>query len=78
MLWLSHCRRLTINTDSDFSSRLELKGRLDQTIGIGVLQHESSILILTTGVMMKVTLDLDSVKFFDAEYEKRPSGDFTC
>lgn len=53
--------------DSDYRDRLELKSTTDRTLGVGVIQSESTLLILTAATMMKVTIDVDNVLAFDPQ-----------
>lgn len=53
--------------DSDYRDRLELKSATDRTLGVGVVQSDSTILILTAASMMKASIDLDKVLTFDPE-----------
>lgn len=57
-------------SDSDYRDRLELKSTTDRTLGVGVVQSESTLLILTAATMMKVTIDLDNVLAFDPQYDQ--------
>lgn len=53
--------------DSDYRDRLELKSATDRTLGVGVVQSDSTILVLTAATMMKASIDLDKVLTFDPE-----------
>ncbi|KIK57777.1 hypothetical protein GYMLUDRAFT_45965 [Collybiopsis luxurians FD-317 M1] len=52
---------------SDYQERLELKSATDRTLGVGVMQQDSVVLVLTAATMMKVNIDVDSVLTFDPE-----------
>lgn len=47
--------------------RLELKSATDRTLGVGILEGESELLILTAATMMKAYVDMDEVAQFDPE-----------
>ncbi|KAJ7774554.1 hypothetical protein DFH07DRAFT_102982 [Mycena maculata] len=53
--------------DSDYRDRIELKSATDRTLGVGVVQNESSLLILTAATMMKAQIDMDNVLVFNSE-----------
>ncbi|KAJ7685205.1 hypothetical protein DFH06DRAFT_34186 [Mycena polygramma] len=53
--------------DSDYRDRIELKSASDRTLGVGVVQGESTLLILTAATMMKAQIDMDSVLVFNSE-----------
>ncbi|KAJ7632668.1 hypothetical protein FB45DRAFT_978375 [Roridomyces roridus] len=53
--------------DSDYRDRIELKSATDRTLGVGVLQNESALLILTAATMMKAQIDMEHVLVFDTE-----------
>ncbi|KAJ3934928.1 MAG: hypothetical protein NXY57DRAFT_593318 [Lentinula lateritia] len=52
---------------SDYQERLELKSATDRTLGVGIMQSESVVLVLTAGIMMKVNVDIDNVLTFEPE-----------
>jgi nuclear pore complex protein Nup133 len=54
--------------DSEYRDRLELKSATDRTLGVGVVQSDSTVLILTAATMMKASIDLETVLTFDSEY----------
>jgi nuclear pore complex protein Nup133 len=54
--------------DSEYRDRLELKSTMDRTLGVGVIQSEGTLLILTAATMMKATIDVDNVAAFDPQY----------
>lgn len=47
--------------------RLELKSSTDRTLGVGVIEGEGSLLVLTAATMMKTTVDLNEVASFHPE-----------
>ncbi|KAG7451103.1 uncharacterized protein BT62DRAFT_882814 [Guyanagaster necrorhizus] len=49
-------------TESEYRDRLELKAKADRTLGVGITHSDSTILILTAAIMMKVHIDMDKVK----------------
>ncbi|KAJ7109426.1 hypothetical protein C8R44DRAFT_634983 [Mycena epipterygia] len=53
--------------DSDYRDRIELKSATDRTLGVGVVQNESALLILTAATMMKAQIDMDNVLVFNSE-----------
>ncbi|KAJ7046830.1 hypothetical protein C8F04DRAFT_1227029 [Mycena alexandri] len=53
--------------DSDYRDRIELKSASDRTLGVGVVQDESALLILTAATMMKAQIDMENVSVFDSE-----------
>ena len=53
--------------ESDYQERLELKSATDRTLGIGIMQSDSVVLVLTAATMMKVNIDVDNVLTFDPE-----------
>ncbi|KAJ7774888.1 hypothetical protein B0H16DRAFT_78349 [Mycena metata] len=53
--------------DSDYRDRIELKSASDRTLGVGVVQNESALLILTAATMMKAQIDMENVLVFDSE-----------
>lgn len=48
--------------------RLELRSSTDRTLGVGVVEREASLLVLTAATMMKTEIDLDEVAQFHPEY----------
>lgn len=58
---------LTFKPDSDYRDRIELKSATDRTLGVGVVQNESALLILTAATMMKAQIDMDNVLIFNSE-----------
>ncbi|KAJ6596941.1 hypothetical protein DFH09DRAFT_1403501 [Mycena vulgaris] len=53
--------------DSDYRDRIELKSATDRTLGVGVVQNDSALLILTAATMMKAQIDMDNVLIFNSE-----------
>ncbi|KAJ6502530.1 hypothetical protein C8R45DRAFT_622368 [Mycena sanguinolenta] len=53
--------------DSDYWDRIELKSATDRTLGVGVVQNESALLILTAATMVKAQIDMDKVLVFNSE-----------
>ncbi|KIL69792.1 hypothetical protein M378DRAFT_69338 [Amanita muscaria Koide BX008] len=51
--------------ESEYRDRLELKSITDRTLGIGVVQSDSTFLLLTASLMMKIYIDVDKVQTFD-------------
>ena len=47
--------------------RLELKSSTDRTLGVGVVEEEGSLLVLTATTMMKTVIDIGEVKRFHPE-----------
>ena len=47
--------------------RLELKSSTDRTLGVGVVEEERSLLVLTATTMMKTTIDMAEVSRFHPE-----------
>ncbi|EIN07336.1 hypothetical protein PUNSTDRAFT_71669 [Punctularia strigosozonata HHB-11173 SS5] len=56
--------------DSEYQDRLSLKSFSDRTLGLAIGEDEGSSLVLTAGVMMKATLDMERVNDFDSETGK--------
>lgn len=53
--------------ESDYRDRIELKSATDRTLGVGVVQGESALLILTAATMMRAQIDMDNVLVFNSE-----------
>ncbi|KAJ7285784.1 hypothetical protein C8J57DRAFT_1431461 [Mycena rebaudengoi] len=53
--------------DSDYRDRIELKSATDRTLGVGVVQNDSALLILTAATMMKAQIDMDNVLVFNSD-----------
>ena len=47
--------------------RLELKSSTDRTLGVGVVESEGSLLVLTAATMMKTVIDMEEVALFHPE-----------
>lgn len=47
--------------------RLELKSATDRTLGVGVMEGDSDLLVLTAATLMKTWVDTDAVERFDPE-----------
>jgi nuclear pore complex protein Nup133 len=58
----------TCPLDSDYRDRLELKSATDRTLGVGVTESENTLLVLTSGTMIKVQMDTENISSFDPEY----------
>ncbi|KAH9043103.1 hypothetical protein EDB85DRAFT_1855669 [Lactarius pseudohatsudake] len=54
--------------DNDYQDRIELKSSTDRTLGVCVVEAQSCLLVLTALTIMKVTVDFDQVRKFDAEH----------
>ncbi|KAJ7582654.1 hypothetical protein C8J56DRAFT_955381 [Mycena floridula] len=52
--------------DSAYSDRMELKSSTDRTLGVGVVQSDTSLIILTAATMMKATVDVGKLLAFDS------------
>lgn len=55
-------------TDTEYMDRLELKSTSDRTFGLGVVEGESEILVLTAATLMRALIDEDAVANFDPEH----------
>ncbi|EGO21494.1 hypothetical protein SERLADRAFT_451525, partial [Serpula lacrymans var. lacrymans S7.9] len=53
--------------ESEYQDCLWLKSATDRTLGVGVVEAESALLVLTAATMMKVYVNLDAVQEFDSE-----------
>ena len=56
------------HADNDYKDRVALKSASDRTLGLGVIEDQAQLLILTASTMMKATIDTDEVAQFDPEY----------
>jgi nuclear pore complex protein Nup133 len=56
-----------LSADSDYLDRIELRSASDRTLGVGVVQNESALLILTAATMVKAQIDMDKVVIFNSE-----------
>jgi nuclear pore complex protein Nup133 len=54
--------------DSNYQDRLELKSYTDRTLGVGVIENDSALLVLTATSMMKVFVDVAKVASFNNKY----------
>ena len=54
-------------TENEYMDRLELKSSTDRTLGVGVVEEEGSLLVLTATTMMKTVIDIGEVKRFHPE-----------
>jgi nuclear pore complex protein Nup133 len=59
--------RVPYGTDSEYYTRLELKSASDRTLGVGVVEDESALLVLTSATMIKAYVDMDLVADFNPE-----------
>ncbi|KAF8625778.1 hypothetical protein AX15_005170 [Amanita polypyramis BW_CC] len=53
--------------DSEYQDRLEFKSVTDRTLGVGVMQLDSTFLLLTASLMMKAYIDIDKLQNFDPQ-----------
>jgi nuclear pore complex protein Nup133 len=53
--------------DSDYRDRLELKSVADRTLGVCVIQSDSTFLLLTATLMMKAFIDVEKIQNFDPQ-----------
>ncbi|KAI0748169.1 Non-repetitive/WGA-negative nucleoporin C-terminal-domain-containing protein [Daedaleopsis nitida] len=53
--------------ENEYMDRLELKSSTDRTLGIGVIEGEGSLLVLTAATMMKTMVDPNEVALFHPE-----------
>lgn len=53
--------------ENEYMDRLELKSSTDRTLGVGVVEEEGSLLVLTATTMMKTVIDIGEVKRFHPE-----------
>ncbi|CCM02415.1 uncharacterized protein FIBRA_04513 [Fibroporia radiculosa] len=53
--------------DTVYMDRLELKSATDRTLGVGVVDGESELLVLTATTMVKAYFELDRVSQFNSE-----------
>ena len=63
---LQHCLPV-LASDTEYIDRLELKSATDRTLGVGVLNSDGELLILTAATTMKVYVDMDQIAKFDRE-----------
>ena len=53
--------------DSEYRDRLELKSVTDRTLGVCVIQSDSTFLLLTATLMMKAFIDIEKIQNFDPQ-----------
>ena len=53
--------------ENEYMDRLELKSSTDRTLGVGVVEEEGSLLVLTATTMMKTVIDIGEVDRFHPE-----------
>ncbi|KZT70169.1 hypothetical protein DAEQUDRAFT_709105 [Daedalea quercina L-15889] len=53
--------------DAEYMDRLMLKSATDRTLGIGVIDGESELLVLTAATLMKAFINMDRVARFDPQ-----------
>ncbi|THH17812.1 hypothetical protein EW146_g3080 [Bondarzewia mesenterica] len=53
--------------DTEYKDRVALKSAMDRTLGVGVVDNRSELLILTASTMMKAIIDIDQVSNFHPE-----------
>ncbi|TFK29976.1 methyltransferase type 11 [Coprinopsis marcescibilis] len=53
--------------DSDYQDRIQLKSTADRTLGVGVAQGTSTLLVMTATTMMQVQLFMDKIQTFDED-----------
>ncbi|KAI0957243.1 hypothetical protein AcW1_005700 [Taiwanofungus camphoratus] len=53
--------------EKEYMDRLELKSATDRTLGVGVIEGQSELLVLTAATMMKAYFDMDQIVKFDPE-----------
>ena len=54
-------------TENEYMDRLELKSSTDRPLGVGVVEEEGSLLVLTATTMMKTVIDTGEVDRFHPE-----------
>ncbi|KAF8921233.1 hypothetical protein CPB85DRAFT_1428242 [Mucidula mucida] len=59
-----------VATRSEYQDRLELKSSFDRTLGVGISNAESTILVLTSGVMLKAHIDSNNIRDVNLETGK--------
>ena len=65
---LRHIVLLTILfKDVNYRDRLELKTATDRTLGVGVSPNDGALIVLTAGMMMKVSIHLDKILAYDLQ-----------
>ncbi|TFY77168.1 hypothetical protein EWM64_g6840, partial [Hericium alpestre] len=53
--------------DNAYKDRIELKSSSDRTLGVGVVEDQPEVLVLTASAMIKASIDFDQVSQFDLE-----------
>lgn len=53
--------------ESGYMDRLQLSSPKDRTLGVGINEKDNSLLLLTSSMMIRVTLNLDAITVFDPE-----------
>ncbi|KAI0322245.1 Non-repetitive/WGA-negative nucleoporin C-terminal-domain-containing protein [Amylostereum chailletii] len=53
--------------DNDYKDRIALKSSFDRTLGVGIIEEQAQLLVLTASTMMKATIDFDEVSEFNPE-----------
>ncbi|KAH9934994.1 uncharacterized protein B0H18DRAFT_1082732 [Fomitopsis serialis] len=53
--------------DKEYMDRLMLKSATDRTLGVGVIERESELLLLTAATLMKAYVNMDRVARFDPQ-----------
>lgn len=54
-----------VSCDSHYTERMELKSSRDRTLGVGTINEDMTILVLTAATMMKASLDMVNLRIFD-------------
>lgn len=68
MPWCKRCPSADLCVENEYMDRLELRSSTDRTLGVGVVEKEASLLVLTAATMMKTEIDPDEVALFHPEY----------
>ena len=53
--------------DAEYMDRLMLKSATDRTLGVGIINGESELLVLTSATLMKAFINLDRVAQFNPQ-----------
>jgi hypothetical protein len=56
------------STDSEYRDRLQLKSETDRILGVGTSDTEIAALVVSSGTMMRVRLDMDHIRDFSPKY----------
>lgn len=51
--------------ESEYCDRLELNGVTDRVLGMGVPEASNTVLVMTVGLMIKATIDLEAMRQYD-------------